>query len=341
VDYCPPPSSTPTDTIATATTLQPPTLSPSTTGESNAVSNVESSTQSPPPIEPPLANTTTTAAAPKTVEAVSTRKGKILIMAVTNYAIVRSATWSLEIAYEISVLLLYQQDHHHGSGTTSNNTTGTLATDTATATPTTPTSRTTMAKHWSVRRTASQLEQVAGQLNSRTSSSATAVVPGSATQNESDDGRVIGQLPTWAQRPTAAQVDASLSIVDSLLRSWVLSAEIANTAAFKLFLGLSDDQVSPVAWWQVHGPGSDDGKENEPLAINEAKVRQPIPADQTREAYVKEWLLRVRRRGRARSIKGPCQWLLQWRHDPAMHWLAVGGVVVATSLAPAAYRLWQ
>jgi hypothetical protein len=135
------------------------------------------------------------------------------------------------------------------------------------------------------------------------------------TPKESDDGRVIRQLPTWTQRPTAAQVDASLSIVDSLLRSWVLSAEIANTTALKLFLGLSDDQVSPVAWWQVHGPVSIDEKENEPLAVSEAKVRQPIPADQTREAYVKECLLRVRRRGRAGSIKGPCQWLLQWRHE--------------------------
>jgi Protein ENHANCED DISEASE RESISTANCE 2, C-terminal len=343
VDYCPPPSST-TDATAIGPTA-PPTPPQATAKMSSGESSTQSPTAEPPLTTTPTATTTTmtstTAAAPKTVEAVSTRKGKILVTAVTNYAIVRSATWSLEIAYEISVLLLYQQDHQHGSGTTSTNTTGALATDTATTTPTTPTSRTTMAEHWSVRRTASQLEQVAGQLNSRTSSPAPAVVPGSVTQNESDDGRVIGQLPTWAQRPTAAQVDASLSIVDSLLRSWVLSAEIANTAALKLFLGLSDDQVSPVAWWQVHGPGSDDGKDKAPLAISEAKVRQPIPSDQTREAYVKEWLLRVRRRGRAGSIKGPCQWLLQWRHDPAMHWLAVGGVVVATSLAPAAYRFWQ
>jgi Protein ENHANCED DISEASE RESISTANCE 2, C-terminal len=344
VDYCPPPpppppsSSTRTDITATSTTIKPSTLPRATTGESNAVSNVETTTTG-----TPLTTTPAMTTASSNVEAaVSTRKGKILVTAVTNYAIVRSAPLSLEIAYEISVLLLYQQDQATTSSTT---TTVTVTTDTSVTTPKATTTRTTMAEHWSVRRTASQLQQVARQLNTRTSSSAsTAAVPGSATTpKESDDGRVIRQLPTWAQRPTAAQVDASLSIVDSLLRSWVLSAEIANTAALKLFLGLSDDQVTPVAWWQVHGPPPTGSGHHDkaPLAISEAKVRQPIPVDQTREAFVKEWLLRVRRRGRAGSTKGPCQWLLQWRHDPATHWSAVGGVVVATSLAPAAYRLWQ
>ena len=52
------------------------------------------------------------------------------------------------------------------------------------------------------------------------------------------DDHILRRLPKWSRRPTIVEVDQSLSIVDSILRSWILPPLCVNTRALKQVVGL-------------------------------------------------------------------------------------------------------
>jgi Protein ENHANCED DISEASE RESISTANCE 2, C-terminal len=234
-------------------------------------------------------------------------KGKVLITAVTGYTVIRLTAWTLEIAYEIHAMLLYPNNNTTSSG------------DGAYT-----------AEQWSMRRTAAQLQQLVREFRS---DATTAAAAGDCADDDDDDSNlIIRRLPRWSHRPAAHDVERSLSIVDSLLRSWVLSADLVNTAALKRFLGLTEksDDAS-LSWWQAHS--------DHPFAVM-TKCQKTVPANMTNDQYVKEWLQEVRSSSIGGSRRAQ-QLAVQLRHDQSMNLVWLGGAVAACGVLPAAYRLWQ
>ena len=60
------------------------------------------------------------------------------------------------------------------------------------------------------------------------------------------DDHILRRLPKWSRRPTVVEVDQSLSIVDSILRSWILPPLCVNTRALKQFVGLQNNNDNKV-----------------------------------------------------------------------------------------------
>lgn len=81
-----------------------------------------------------------------------------------------------------------------------------------------------IAEQWSLLRTATDFQRLVDNLESR--------------MGDSRKG-VIQQLPRLCNRPSAEQIRASLSVVDSLLRSILVDSKTVNTNALKSFLSLS------------------------------------------------------------------------------------------------------
>jgi Protein ENHANCED DISEASE RESISTANCE 2, C-terminal len=232
-------------------------------------------------------------------------RGKILVTVVTGYSIVRWSTWALEIAYDIHAMLLYPSPSNE--------------TDERTA------------EQWTLQRTAAQFELLAAEFRESTG------------EGKDDDTALIRRLPRWKERPALPEVEQSLSIVDSLLRSWVLSADLVNTTAFKQFLGMarSTEAVDegPLKWWRVHS--------THPFSIGRL-VTTVVPSQMTSDVFVREWLLAVRSSSKSVTSRpflrwiGDSRWMMQWRHHQQRYLYWMGGAAVAVfGILPAAYPLWR
>ena len=190
-----------------------------------------------------------------------------------------------------------------------------------------------MVEQWSIRRTAADLRAFVAQLPDADQRRTTA--------------QVVDRLPRWSRRPSAAQVAQSLSVVDSLLRSWVLSADLVNTAAFQALLGLSSLSSSAAtvpssssnnnnhSWWQIH----------DPRAVL-SRAQKTVPPRLNHDQYVKQWLQKSPAARRTASPVLPQQQTLhsqmvQFRHDQRKHMLWMGGAVAAAAAAPWVSRFWQ
>ena len=124
-----------------------------------------------------------------------------------------------------------------------------------TTTPPPPQQQQRCVEQWSVQRTAGQFHAVANELFRQCHEiHRTNDVPIGDDVKNTDDN-ILRRLPTWSRRPTILEVDQSLSIVDSILRSWILSPLCVNTRALKQFLGLQNNNPNDCSH-SVCGGGS-------------------------------------------------------------------------------------
>ncbi len=216
---------------------------------------------------------------------------KILVTAVTGYSIVRHTSWTLEIVYHIHAMLLFTHNTHHDDPTSSS------SGDIRPVIQQQQQQR--CVEQWSLQRTAAQFQSLAAELFRHASTENTGTTSSSHT-----DGNVLRQLPTWSSRPTIAQVDQSIMIVDSILRSWILSPHLVNTQVLKEFLGLgnmdlhmnprngSPDKIGTSLFQSlfrnIHCTN--------PLGIHE-KSTTTVPNHISSDVHVREWLQSVRRTG--------------------------------------------
>lgn len=146
--------------------------------------------------------------------AASKPEAKVLVAKVTECTLVRSSTFSVELAYNIDVLLLCTSP----SAKIESNTTSAAG---------------YTVEEWSLVRTADDFA---------------AVEP------------LQHPIPTWKTAKTAAQVQNAVSVLDSVLRSWVLSTEMVQNPAFQQFLALHHDptkeEVTTRSWLHMHDPTS-------------------------------------------------------------------------------------
>ena len=215
---------------------------------------------------------------------------KILVTAVTGYSVVRHTTWTLEIVYHIHAMLLFthnNHDHQDDTTTTSSRDSGRPVVQ----------QQQRCVEQWSLQRTAAQFQSVATELFRHVGTDTT-------TSSSNTDWNVLRRLPTWSSRPTIAEVDQSLSIADSVLRSWILSPHLVNTEVLKEFLGLGNMDLH-----MNHKNGSQEkiGTSlfqslfrhvhcTNPLAIHQ-KSTTIVPNHVSSDVYVREWLQSVRRTG--------------------------------------------
>ena len=110
-----------------------------------------------------------------------------------------------------------------------------------TTTPPPPQQQQRCVEQWSVQRTAGQFHAVANELFRQCHEiHRTNDVPIGDDGKNTDD-HILRRLPTWTRRPTIVEVDQSLSIVDSILRSWIIPHLCVNTRALKQLVGLQNN----------------------------------------------------------------------------------------------------
>jgi hypothetical protein len=99
---------------------------------------------------------------------------------------------------------------------------------------------------------------------------------------------VIRQLPRLSARPSPEQLKATLSVVDSLLRSVVVDAKTVNTNALKAFLCFSSASspskvnVAPLSVRLLEG--------HDGLSVLTKKTAIPLDSTISTDRFVKEWL---------------------------------------------------
>jgi hypothetical protein len=186
--------------------------------------------------------------------------GKMIVTKVTQFRTVRVSSWQWEIAYEIQGLLV--KSRH--------------------------------VETWKMLRTADDFQSLIANLSQEL---------GPALLDRSAQMGPIQQLPrlnhldhqTKEQaQPTRSQLQASLSTVDSILRSLVMDAAMINAASMKVFLGLGGggggQQFTPAAgnsttwslrWWCLHDANK---------AVWDRRTRT-LPSHVTLDQYVKQWLI--------------------------------------------------
>jgi hypothetical protein len=250
--------------------------------------------------------------------------GKILVTAVTGYSVVRCTTWTLEIVYHIHAMLLGNDTKTTGNTASADfierNVPLIQQQQQQQQLKIPPSQRSV--EHWSLQRTADQFQAVAAELfrthhHSSSSSSCDDNVNTSKSITTNDDEALLRRLPTWSSRPTIVEVDQSVSIVDSILRSWILSPQIVNTDVLKQFLGTGDVD-SKVNNNNNNSSGSSNSTYESvgaasflsfvrnvhcthPLAIRNKSVTT-VPNHMTSDIYVREWLQLVRRTGMQQRI---------------------------------------
>jgi hypothetical protein len=194
----------------------------------------------------------------------STSTGKMIVTKVTQFRTVRLSSihsWhKWEIAYEIQGLLVRNSNNNSSSSSRHVET-------------------------WKMLRTADDFSALLKNLCKE--------IP--ALRLDQDAQLIpIQQLPRLSNRPapTRAQLQASLSTVDSILRSLVMDAAMINATSMKVFLGLTGAQqqqqqqqqqtpsvLSLARWWCTH----------DAQAVWERRTRT-LPAHVTVDQYVKQWL---------------------------------------------------
>jgi len=137
----------------------------------------------------------------------------------------------------------------------------------------------------------------------------------------------IRQLPRLAIRPTTLQLQASISVVDSILRSLVMDASMVNATCMKVFLGLSQRPSStitefPWRYWTVHN-----GK------TIQTRTTKTLPNHVSTDQYVKQWL---QQRDVQQSRIDTCAASLLQRPLAAF-----GGMGLSTVAIPTMARLWH
>ena len=158
------------------------------------------------------------------------------ITAVTGYSVARNTTWTLEIVYHIHAMLLYNNNNNNDSNTNNPHP----------HPPTPPQQQQRCVEQWSLQLTAGQFHAVASELFRQCHEihMTNDVAIGNDVKNTDD--HILQRLPTWSCRPTIVEVDQSLSIVDSILRSWILPPLCVNTRALKQFVGLQNNNDNKV-----------------------------------------------------------------------------------------------
>jgi len=150
-----------------------------------------------------------------------------------------------------------------------------------------------VAEQWSMLRTAEDIQNLIGDLTKEL---------GPSLLDRAQLG-LIRRLPRLSQKPQPTALTQSLSVVDSILRSFVMDAAMVNTNAMKAFLGLSSSQhaVSPKAsssswktvkvsnsssisqtlrqWWSAH----------DAVSVL-SRTTESLPEHVTTDHYVKSWL---------------------------------------------------
>jgi hypothetical protein len=112
--------------------------------------------------------------------------------------------------------------------------------------PTPPQQQQRCVEQWSLQLTAGQFHAVASELFRQCHEihMTNDVAIGNDVKNTDD--HILQRLPTWSCRPTIVEVDQSLSIVDSILRSWILPPLCVNTRALKQLVGLQNNNDNKV-----------------------------------------------------------------------------------------------
>ena len=246
-----------------------------------------------------------------------------VVSKVVQYRVVRlSGTWHSEIAYEIHVLYLQP------------------ALPTATATAAGGKTESRRAEQWVILRVAADFEtlvrKLCAELNPTTTFCKSDTEDTDATtvgyqqqQQQQVLLRPIARLGRMANHPTHAQLQSSLSIVDSILRSFVMDAAMVNTLAMKEFLGLSSSSSStstttaeateertessggnatPISWWSFRAPLPLPWRyvlqPHETLSLSllssKAVLRRfslstlSLPPNMTTDQYVRHWIQQKR-----------------------------------------------
>jgi hypothetical protein len=187
-------------------------------------------------------------------DATKSTTGKMIVTKVTRFRTVRVSSWQWEIAYEIQGLLV--KSRH--------------------------------VETWNMLRTADDFAKLIANLCQEL---------GPALMDRAQMTRPIQQLPRLnssdnkeqAVPPTRAQLQASLSTVDSILRSLVMDAAMINAASMKVFLGLGGTQLPAkssatskyLRWWCLHDATK---------AVWDRRTRT-LPSHMTVDQYVKQWLI--------------------------------------------------
>lgn len=128
------------------------------------------------------------------------------------------------------------------------------------------------------------------------------------TVGRNNQQSLIQNLPKFGDRPSLKDLDNSMSTVDSLLRSWVLSPEIVNSNALKEFLGLNLTKGSRPGLWTVHDARS-------------ILSRKTLSVVADHNDFVKHWIqVKPKRYHYSHRI-------LAFRHDQSRHVYLVGGAV--------------
>ena len=144
----------------------------------------------------------------------------------------------------------------------------------------------------------------------------------------------IQQLPRLDQKPTRTQLQASLSTVDSILRSLVMDAAMINAASMKAFLGLRQPPANSTTWtlrwWYLHDATT---------ALWDRRTRI-LSAHVTVDQYVKQWLIQQQQQQTAVAKQA---WIADMYAATALQrpLLFVGGLgICAVTVCPLAC-LWQ
>ena len=171
-------------------------------------------------------------------------------------------------------------------------------------------------EQWSLQRTAGQFQSVANELFQQCHEDHRTLNIAIGGDGKNTDDHILRKLPTWSRRPTIAEVDQSLSIVDSILRGWILSPQCVNTPALKQFLGLQNINDNKLT---VNSNNNNNKNNNNkttsesvgaalfqslyrhvhctnPLVIHN-HIMTIVPNHITSDVYVREWLQSVRRTG--------------------------------------------
>ena len=145
----------------------------------------------------------------------------------------------------------------------------------------------------------------------------------------------IRRLPRLKDQPSEEQLVRSLSIVDSILRSLVMDASIVNTAAMKVFLGISvpsqqsgissPERFLSLRWIQTHNPQS-------VLHRTTHVLSDTVVLDH----YVKAWLKEKRPKKPTSAVSDTCALYVLQR---PLLCLGAAGVSMAT-IVPA-IQYWQ
>lgn len=207
----------------------------------------------------------------------STLQGEVVVSKVVRYKTVRTrpgVSFQFEIAYEIHCLLVELND-------TDDN----LQKLGAKEAKSVGVRHRYVAEQWSMYRTADDFRTLITNLCKEL---------GPSLLDRAQLGP-IKQLPRWINKPTPFELQNSLSIVDSILRSLVMDVAMVNAQAMKAFLGLLNDStkeqarlndfdtipiLSSLPFWKLHDP--EIVITRSPVAVSE-----DMPVDH----FVKQWLI--------------------------------------------------